>query len=95
MAISLPDETKRDILSAIKQYFLEERDEEVGDLQASFLLDFVLKEIGPSIYNQAIKDAQARLSEAVSELDVSLHEPETSYAARRSAARARGRGAGG
>ncbi|MBN2840021.1 MAG: DUF2164 domain-containing protein [Coriobacteriia bacterium] len=76
MAIALPDETKKALIDAIKHYFLEERDEEIGNLQASFLLDFVIKEIGPAIYNQAIRDAQARLQHAVAELDVTLYEPE-------------------
>lgn len=76
MAIVLPGETKNALISAIKQYFLEERDEDIGELQASFFLDFVLKEVGPSIYNQAIKDAQASLQRAVADLDVTLYEPE-------------------
>ena len=76
MAIALPDETKKALIDAIKHYFLEERDEEIGNLQASFLLDFVIKEIGPAIYNQAIRDAQARLQHTVAELDVTLYEPE-------------------
>ena len=83
MAIDLPAETKKDLAAAIKHYFLEERDEEIGDLQAGFLLDFVLEEIGPSIYNQALRDAQARLHTAVADVDVALHEPEFGYSAAR------------
>ena len=64
---------------------LEERSEEVGDLQAAFFLEFVLKEIGPSIYNQAVKDAQAHLHNAVADLDLTLHEPEFGYSAERGA----------
>ena len=82
MAILLPDETRKALVDAIRHYFLDERDEEIGDLQASFFLDFVLKEVGPSIYNQAVKDAQANLQRIVSDLDVTLHEPEFGYSAR-------------
>lgn len=82
MVIVFPDETNNAIVDAIRHYFLAERDEEIGELQASFLLEFVLKEIGPSIYNQAIKDAQASLQRVVSDLDVTLHEPEFGYSAR-------------
>ena len=74
MAITLPEETKKELTAAIKHYFLEERDEEIGDLQASFLLEFILEEVGPSIYNQAIADAQAHLQRAVADLDVNLHQ---------------------
>ncbi len=81
MAIVLPDKTKTELVHAVKRYFLEERDEKIGDLQASFFFKFVLKEIGPSIYNQAIKDAQASLHSAVADLDLTLHEPEFGYSA--------------
>lgn len=76
MAIVLSDETRTELVAALKRYFLDERDEDLGDLQATFLLDFVLKEVGPSIYNQAIKDAQASLHSTVADLDLTLYEPE-------------------
>lgn len=76
MAISLSDETKEALVGAIKAYFLEERGEEIGDLQASLFLDFIVQEVGPSIYNQAIRDAQAATQGFVSDLDLGLHEPE-------------------
>jgi len=60
MAITLtPDTTKR-LHGSIKRFAAEHLDEEMGDLKANLLLDFVLKEIGPSIYNTAIADAQNR-----------------------------------
>ena len=76
MAIVLPNATRKALVLAIKAYFLDERDEEIGELQASFFLDFILESVGPSIYNQAIKEAQARLQHTVADLDVTLHEPE-------------------
>lgn len=82
MAIVLPDETTKALVNAIRHYFLEEHDQEIGELQASFFLDFVLKEIGPSIYNQAVKDAQSSLQRFVTDLDLTLHEPEFGYSAR-------------
>jgi uncharacterized protein (DUF2164 family) len=75
MAIALPDETKKALVTAIKHYFSKERDEEIGELAASFFLDFVLEEIGPSIYNQGIRDAQASLQRTVADLDVNLCKP--------------------
>ena len=83
MAIELPDDTTAELIASIRRYFLEERDEEIGELQASFLLEFVLKEIGPSIYNQAVVDAQAVLRDRVAELDVTLNEPEFGHTAER------------
>jgi uncharacterized protein (DUF2164 family) len=51
MPISLPDATRQALVDAIKHYFRTERDEEIGDLQAGFFLDFVLETVGPSVYN--------------------------------------------
>ena len=58
---------------------LSDSDDEMGDLKASLLLAFVMQEIGPTIYNQAITDAQTRLQDAVMDLDGSCHEPDLGY----------------
>ena len=79
MSIELPKETTDALQLSIKRYFLEQWDQEVGDLKAKLLLDFVLKEIGPSLYNQGVADAQARITEMASELDAVCHEPEMHY----------------
>jgi len=83
MAIVLPDETKRELTASLRRYLADERGEDVGDLQAGLLLEFVLAEVGPSIYNQAVRDAQARLGAAVGDLDGVLHEPEFGYTTER------------
>ena len=57
----------------------ENLDQDVGDLKASLLLEFFVKEIGPSVYNQAIADAQADLQEKVADLDATRYEPEFTY----------------
>jgi uncharacterized protein (DUF2164 family) len=51
----------------------------IGDLKARLLLDFCLRELGPSVYNQAIADAQAHMQDKVAELDGSCHEVEFAY----------------
>jgi len=58
---------------------LEHLKQEIGDLKASLLLKYVLKEIGPSICNQAVADAQARMGEMVGEIDGTCYEPEFGY----------------
>ena len=74
MAITIPDDVRKDLAEAIKGYFRDERDEEIGDLQAGFLLDFVVREIGPAVYNQALADAQGYLRNVIGDLDVTLGE---------------------
>ena len=63
MAITLKDETRRDLLASIKRYVAENLDQDIGDLKAGLLLDYVLEELHPSVYNQAIQDAQRYFQE--------------------------------
>ena len=58
----------------IKSYFNSEREEVISDLAATLLLDFIMKNIGPFIYNQAIKDAHYLMGEKIDEL-FSLENP--------------------
>ena len=55
--IKITKEKKEDMLASIKNYFLKERDEEIGDLAAVLILDFFLEKLGPEIYNQGIYDS--------------------------------------
>ena len=48
MIIRIPKENKEEIISSLQSYFYNERSEEIGNLAAENLLDFVLKEIPPS-----------------------------------------------
>jgi Uncharacterized conserved protein (DUF2164) len=48
-------------------------------IQAAALLNFFIAEIGPSIYNQAVVDAQQRLQMRVAELDIECHADEFGY----------------
>ena len=79
MAIKFRDETRTRLVESIKRYFREELDDEIGELKASLLLDFCATEIGASIYNQAVKDVQARLHEQVGDLDGQCFQAEFSY----------------
>jgi len=79
VTIELSKDVRERLIASVKQYFTEELDQDIGDLKSSLLLDFILKEIGPIIYNGAIADAQARMQEMVSELDGSCYKPEFTY----------------
>ena len=79
MAIELSNDGKQRAIASIKRYFTEHLDDEIGELKASLLLDFCLKEIGPTIYNRAIAEAQLHLQERVAELDGPLYEEEFGY----------------
>jgi len=79
MAIKLSPESSARFIASIKRYVAESMDDEIGDLKASLLLEFFVREIGPTIYNTAVVDAQTRLQDAVMDLDGSCHEPDPGY----------------
>jgi uncharacterized protein (DUF2164 family) len=79
MPITLPKEIRTQAIISIERYFAENMEEKIGNIAAGALLGFFLEEIGPTIYNQAISDAQERLQHQVSELDIELHEDGFEY----------------
>jgi uncharacterized protein (DUF2164 family) len=79
MAIEISKERRAELVASLQRYYAEKMDDEIGNLDAEFLLDFLVQEVGPSIYNQAIRDAQAVLQERVAELDAVCFEPEEGY----------------
>lgn len=61
--IKISKEKREEMISSIKDYFAEERDEEMGDLAAGLLLDFVVDELAEEFYNQGVYDAYKYLSD--------------------------------
>jgi len=74
LSIKLSKERRAELVADIKAYFLEHHDEEIGDLKAGLLLDFFIRKLSPSVYNQAIKDAQAYFQQKVEDLDGACYE---------------------
>lgn len=55
--IKLTKEKKEEMISAIKDFFLNEREEELGDLASNLILNFVIEELAPEFYNQGVYDS--------------------------------------
>lgn len=66
--IELSKDVKDQIISEIKRYFSEERNEDMGDLAATLFLDFLIDHVGPAFYNQGIKDSISYMSDKVDDL---------------------------
>jgi len=79
MPVKLEKETEAYVLGSIRRFFAEDLEEDIGDLKAMRVLDFCIHEIGPSIYNQAIADAQSFLQEKVADLSGVHYEAEFDY----------------
>jgi uncharacterized protein (DUF2164 family) len=77
--ITLTADTRKQLLASIKRYVDEDLDQEIGDLKAGSLLDYVLKEIGPTIYNLAIADAQTYIQERALDLEGVCYQKEFTF----------------
>lgn len=79
MAIELEKETHAYLIGSIKRFFSEEMEEDIGDLRAERVMEFFAREIGPSIYNQALADAQAYIVGKAEDLGNVRYEPEFDF----------------
>jgi uncharacterized protein (DUF2164 family) len=59
--IEFSKQEKAIIIDKILLYFREELDQDIGQFDAEFLLDFFSEEVGAYYYNRGIYDAQAIL----------------------------------
>ena len=79
MAIELIKPIRDQAVASLQRYVETELDERFGNLAAGSLLNFFLKEIGPSVYNQAVSDVQERIQMQVSEIDIEVFEEPFGY----------------
>lgn len=79
MAIKLKTEVEEQLIGSLRRYWKQEEDEDLGELRARMFLRFIVEEIGPSIYNQAIQDAQGYMQEKASEMEISCYAEEHTY----------------
>ena len=74
--IEFTREQKTLLVSQIQKYFVKELDQEIGDFDAEFLLDFFSEKIGGYYYNQGLNDARALLDEKLDTITESFYELE-------------------
>jgi uncharacterized protein (DUF2164 family) len=61
------------LIAKLQTYLASELDVELGRFDAEFLLDFVVKEIGPAIYNRGLHDAQAVLAKRIDDVNEAIY----------------------
>jgi len=69
-------EEKEIIKSKIQLYFREELNQEIGQFDAEFLLDFFSQEVGAYYYNRGLYDAQAILEKKMDTITEAIYELE-------------------
>ena len=73
MTIKLPREEKEQIIDSVKAYFEQERSESIGDLAAEQLIDYMMQELGPYIYNKAVADARVLINEKMNQMEDEMY----------------------
>jgi uncharacterized protein (DUF2164 family) len=79
MAIELTKAHYGEAVASLERYCHEKLDLEIGNLAAGGLLDYILKEIAPLVYNQGVADAQEHIHARVRELDAEVFEEGLQY----------------
>jgi uncharacterized protein (DUF2164 family) len=76
--IEFSKDEKSLIVQKIKSYFSDKLDQEIGQFDAEFLLDFFSDEIGSYYYNRGLQDARAVLEGRLEDIDEAIYEIEKS-----------------
>jgi uncharacterized protein (DUF2164 family) len=66
--IKLSKEDRDKMVALIREYFLNERELDLGDLAASLILEFFVEKLAATFYNQGVYDAYSSLSERIEDL---------------------------
>ena len=74
--ITFTREEREVICRKIQLYFQEELEQELGQFDAGFLLDFFAEEIGSYFYNRGLYDAQAILESRMENIAEAIYEIE-------------------
>lgn len=66
--IKLTKEQRNEMVNSIKKYFKQERGEEVGDLGAGLILDFMIDKLAPEFYNMGVNDSSKYMSDRIEDM---------------------------
>jgi len=61
-------EQQKYAINQLQTYFSQERDEELSELSAILLIDFISEKLAPMYYNKGVEDSQRFMSERVEDL---------------------------
>ena len=76
MRIRLTDDRRAALRRAVQNHFTNEFDEELSDFRADGLVDLFVRELGPPVYNQGVRDAAGYLQAKLSDIEGEVFEIE-------------------
>tara|TARA_B100000959_G_C14950903_1_gene611854 strand:+ start:323 stop:568 length:246 start_codon:yes stop_codon:yes gene_type:complete len=72
--MEISKENREIIVRDIQEYFKNELDQEIGNFDAGFLLDFFAENVGGFFYNQALTDVNTLMREKTEAITDGLYE---------------------
>ena len=72
--INISRKNKDKIIQDLQEWFQENLDQEIGNLDAEFLTDFFTENVGGLYYNQALKDVHTLIYEKTESLADSIYD---------------------
>lgn len=79
MAIESSKQEIEQIIPSIRRHFKDKLEEEISEMRARFLLDFVRKEIAPFASHRGVSDAEAFLRARMEDLSGTCFEEGLTY----------------
>lgn len=74
--IKFSNQEKEQLINKLQKYFERELEQEIGQFDAEFLLDFISKEFGSFYYNRGLYDSQSIISDRVEQISEAIYELE-------------------
>ena len=79
MPLTLTKEEAEQVIPSLQRYFREEFDQELSEMRARFLLDYLQQEIAPLAYNRGVKDAERFFRGKIEDLTGTCYEDPLTY----------------
>jgi len=74
--IDFSKDEKAILVRKLQLYFTEELQQQIGQFDAEFLLDFISQELGAYYYNRGLYDAQTALSARLDDIQDAIYQLE-------------------
>lgn len=74
--IRLSAERRASLLAALQQHFDNEFDETLSAFRAEGLIDFFVRQLGPPVYNQGVRDATGYIQDKLADIEGEILEPD-------------------
>ena len=76
MQLQLDEDRRRHMVGRIRGFFLDSFDEDLSEFRAEQLIDFVLTDLAPAVYNQAVQDCRVFMQSRLDDLDGEVYLPD-------------------